>query len=234
LSYIVKGMCGFANTLVFSSIMAFHVNNVDISPLDLIVGIPANICQLVSNRKHVHMKEAVLLSALVIAGAIPGALLLKHGGTQGIKLLFGVVVVALGLEMLWGEIHGKKPTKPNTVVLLAIGITAGLMVGLFGVGALLAAYVSRTTENSKEFKGTLAVVFLVDNATRLILYSATGILNAHILMLGICGLPLMAAGLWIGMRLAKHVDEKMARLVVDSFLVLSGISLLITSLLKLL
>jgi uncharacterized membrane protein YfcA len=233
LSYIIKGMCGFANTLVFSSIMAFHVDNVDISPLDLVIGIPANLCQFWRNRRNIRKKEALLLASLVIAGIIPGALLLKSGDTHGIKLLFGGVVVALGLEMLVGEIRGCAPKKPHPAALLAVGIAAGLMVGLFGIGALLAVYVGRTAANSAEFKGTLAVVFLVDNATRLTLYTATGILNAQVLRLAVLCLPLMLAGLLLGMWLARYVNEHRAKLLVDGFLVLSGVSLLATNLARL-
>ena len=227
-------MCGFANTLVFSSIMAFHVDNVNISPLDLVIGIPANLCQFWRNRQNVHKKEAALLAVLLIVGAVPGALLLKNGDTHGIKLLFGVVVTALGLEMLVSEVRGRTPQKPNPAALLAVGVAAGLMVGLFGVGALLAVYVGRTAANSAEFKGTLAVVFLVDNATRLTLYTATGILNAQVLHLALWCLPLMLAGLLLGMWLARFVDEHRAKLLVDGFLVLSGVSLLATNLAHLL
>lgn len=30
-AYLVKGLCGFANTLVFSSIMGFRANNIEIT-----------------------------------------------------------------------------------------------------------------------------------------------------------------------------------------------------------
>lgn len=42
-AYFVKGVVGFANSIVASSIMGFTNSNVDISPLDLILTIPANV-----------------------------------------------------------------------------------------------------------------------------------------------------------------------------------------------
>ena len=48
--------------------------------------------------KGIH-KDLDPLSLLVIAGSIPGVFLLKTGDARTIKILFGFVVVFLGLEM---------------------------------------------------------------------------------------------------------------------------------------
>ena len=37
-AYMVKGMCGFANTLVFGTLAGFFTDNVNISPVDLLDG----------------------------------------------------------------------------------------------------------------------------------------------------------------------------------------------------
>ena len=46
-AFFVKGLCGFANTLVFTSILGFGVNNVNISPVELVLGFPSNIIMLI-------------------------------------------------------------------------------------------------------------------------------------------------------------------------------------------
>ena len=53
-AFFVKGLCGFANTLVFDTILGFGVNNVNISPVELILGYPANITLVYKNRKHIN------------------------------------------------------------------------------------------------------------------------------------------------------------------------------------
>ena len=42
-AFFVKGLCGFANTLVFTSILSFGVNNSSISPVELLLGYPGNL-----------------------------------------------------------------------------------------------------------------------------------------------------------------------------------------------
>lgn len=99
-AYFIKGMCGFANTLVFTSILSFGTANSNISPIDLLLGYPANLILTWENRKALEPRVYIPLAALVLAGSIPGALLLKHVDAAAIKVVFGVVVIVLGAEML--------------------------------------------------------------------------------------------------------------------------------------
>lgn len=229
LAYVVKGMCGFANTLVFSTIMSFTADNVQITPIDLLLGYPANAVMAWKERSGISPKVCVPLSVLVIVGSIPGAIYLKNGSPQNIKVLLGFVVVFLGVEMLLRE-YGKKRKESSPIVLGVIGLISGILCGLFGIGAFLTAYISRTTENSSQFKGNISVVFLVENTFRIILYSATGILHMGIVKTAVCLLPVMAAGLFLGMYLGDKVNEQTTKKVVAVLLALSGISLVLNNL----
>lgn len=106
-AYFIKGLCGFANTLVFTSILSFGVANANISPIDLLLGYPTNLILTWKNRKRLDPKVYLPLAALVLAGSIPGAFLLKHVDARAVKVLFGVVVAALGAEMFSRE-YSKK------------------------------------------------------------------------------------------------------------------------------
>ena len=76
-AYFVKGLCGFANTLVFTSILSFgSATNANISPVDLLVGYPTNVILTWKNREKLNARVWLPLAALVLAGSVPGALLL--------------------------------------------------------------------------------------------------------------------------------------------------------------
>lgn len=228
LAYVVKGMCGFANTLVFSTIIGFTRNNINISPLELIVGYPSNMVIAWKERKSASAKIFVPLSVLVVAGMIPGAMFLKNGNTQFIKLLFGFAVVFIGIEMLLRD-YQKNSKNTTPLVFGLLGVLSGLLCGLFGIGALLAAYVSRTTENSSQFKGNICIVFWVENTIRIVLYTLLGIINFELFKDALILMPFMLAGLFAGMFLGKKFSEAAVKRIVISLLILSGISLLINS-----
>ena len=228
IAYFVKGLCGFANTLVFTSILSFGTANAGISPIDLLVGFPANIILTWRNRKQLDPKVFIPLAALVLAGCIPGALLLKNGDVRGIKLFFGFVVVFLGGEMLLRD-RGKQ-LKSSRTVLAVIGVAAGVLCGLFGVGALLAAYVSRVTTGSRSFKANISAVFITENIFRIILYSVLHLITPASVRMSLLLLPAALAGLLLGMLAARHCSETRSRRLMATLLVLSGLSLIIKNL----
>ena len=92
-AYIVKGMCGFANTLVFGTLAGFVTDNVNISPVDLLLGYPSNLWIAWTERKGIRPKIWIPLSLLVIAGSIPGVFFLKTGDARSIKILFGLSLI---------------------------------------------------------------------------------------------------------------------------------------------
>ena len=79
-AYFIKCMCGFANTLVLTSILSFGTANSNISPIDLLLGYPANLILTWENRKALEPRVYIPLAALVLAGSIPGALLAAYVG----------------------------------------------------------------------------------------------------------------------------------------------------------
>ena len=165
----------------------------------------------------------------MLAGSIPGAFLLKHVDARAIKVLFGVVVAALGAEMFSRE-YSKKRLRSSRIVLAIIGVTAGVLCGLFGVGALLAAYVSRVTEDGGSFKANISAVFIVDNTFRIVLYSALGLLTFDTLKTALLLLPFALAGLFLGMKCSSRMNESLVKKITSILLVLSGISLILKNL----
>lgn len=225
-AYFIKGLCGFANTLVFSTILSFSTNNVNISPVELVLGLPSNIMISYKERKSVDWKVCLPLAGLVLLGDIPGILMLKNTDTQVIKGIFGFVIIAIGLEMLFREYMGK--TKKSQLLLITIGILSGILCGLYGIGALLAAYMGRVTDNSSAFKGNLCIVFLIDNLFRLVMYSVTGIITVDTLKQSVILIPFMGLGLYLGMKGSSFLDEKKIKKLVIIMLILSGVSLIVT------
>lgn len=228
-AYFVKGLCGFANTLIFTTILSFGAANASISPVDLLLGYPANLILTWKNRRSLEPKVYLPLAILVLAGSIPGALLLKNVDVKSIKLVFGVVVITLGMEMFTRE-YSKKNARSSKMVLAVIGVTAGVLCGLFGVGALLAAYISRVTENDGSFKANISAVFIVDNTFRIILYKVLGLLTLETLKSVLLLIPFALLGLFTGMKCCGQLNEKNVRKITIVLLILSGISLVLKNL----
>lgn len=229
LAYIVKGMCGFANTLVFGTLAGFFTDNVNISPVDLLLGYPSNLLIAWTERKGINFKVCIPLCALVILGSIPGAFFLKAGDAGVLKILFGFVVVFIGVEMYFRE-RKNEVSKGSPVMMAVIGLISGVLCGLFGVSALLVAYVSRTAKNQSQFRANNCVVFTVENTFRLLLYGFSGILTLETVKTAVCLLPFMFIGLGIGVFFQKRLPERAVKNCVIVLLIVSGLSLILNNL----
>ncbi len=224
-AFFVKGLCGFANTLVFSTIMSFGLSNLNISPVELLLGYPTNAVIAWQERRRIDWKLCLPLAALVVLGSIPGMLLLKNADTGAIKLLFGVVIVAIGVEMLLRERSTKK-AKESKALLAMIGLLSGVLCGLYGIGALLGAYIGRVARDSGAFRANICVVFFVENTLRIVLYGANGILSMGMLLHALRLAPFMALGLYLGVKSRALLDERAAKRLVIVMLIVSGLALI--------
>lgn len=224
-AYFIKGLCGFANTLIFSSILSFRFDNVNISPVELLLGYPSNVILAWRERKAVRLRVCLPLALLVLLGNLPGIFLLKNAGAEWVKLLFGLIIMGLGVEMLIRERTAVKGRQVSKGALAVIGILSGLLCGLYGIGALLAAYMSRVTKDSSAFKGNLCVVFLIENTFRIVMYSVTGLLTAEVLQTAVMLVPAMVIGLFLGVQSSRRLREETVRKAVILLLILSGAAL---------
>jgi uncharacterized membrane protein YfcA len=225
-AFFVKGLCGFANTLVFTSILSFGTDNINISPVELILGYPSNLIIAIKERKSINLKICIPLSLMVLAGSLLGVFFLKNVGTALVKVICGVAIVIVGLEMLLRELSAKK-TGGSKPLLLVIGIVSGILCGMYGIGALLGAYLGRVTDDIKTFKANICLVFIVENTFRLFLYGIYGIITLEALKRAVLLFPFMLAGLGAGMLSTRYINENIAKKIVVILLIVSGIALII-------
>ena len=229
LAFYVKGLCGFANTLVFTSILTFGTANINISPVELILGYPTNLIISIKERKKITPRIVIPLAIMVIIGSLGGALFLKNADTTLIKIIFGVLVILVGIEMLLRELSQMK-AKNSKLLLTIIGILSGLLCGLYGVGALLGAYIGRTTDDLKSFKANICTVFIIENTFRVILYLFYGIITMESLKRALLLSTFMLIGLVAGMLSAGRISERVVKKIVIVLLIVSGIALILANL----
>ena len=227
-SGFIKGLCGVGDAPLFSSIMSFAQNNIDISPVILFPSIFSNTLITWQNRKALQTRVWLPMALLLIAGCVPGTLLLKNADTGILKLAFGIFIIIIGVIMLYNELAQKK-MKPSKLLLFTVGILAGLSSGLFGVGVLLVVYVSMTTEDMSSFKGNICAIFLAENVVRVVMYLILGLFTTTVLKNAALVTPFIAAGLFTGQKAASFLNERRAKIVLMIVLILSGIAIVSTN-----
>lgn len=228
-AFFVKGVCGFANTLVFTSILSFGTANIEITPVDLILGYPPNLVMMWRGRNLLQPRVILPLIGMITAGNLAGAFLLKNVQTDVIRIVFGALLIVVALQMLHRELH-PQGKKGSPVVLALIGVLSGVMSGLFGVAAMLVAYISRRTESSDAMKANISAVFAADNTFRLILYLFLGIITLSSLKTALLLLPAGLLGLFCGIKCSGKLSEGLVKKLVILVLLISGVVLIVKNL----
>ena len=220
LAYFVKGLCGFANTLVFSSILSFWQDNIYITPIDLPLSLISNLLLVFHDHKALSVKIWGSGAFFMILGIIPGTFFLKAGDPALIKIILGFLTMGLALQMLLKKKSAGGAGSALSHALIAI--LAGFISGLLGIGALISIYMARVTNSLEAFRGNLSLLFIMTNLFRFAIYIRTGI--------SLTLVPFMLAGLLGGTMLSSRLGGTLVRRVIIFFLLLSGVALVVTNL----
>ena len=128
-SFFVKGVCGFANAILCSALLSFSHNNINISPVELVIGWPTSVIIAWRERKSLDWKVCGPLAAIVLIGSVVGTVFLKNFKADIVKVIFGFVIIGIGIELLLREFHPTK-MKESKPVLAIIGLSSVILCGL--------------------------------------------------------------------------------------------------------
>lgn len=240
-AYLIKSLTGFGNTLIINSLFSIVKENRFITPVDLLLGLPANIYMAWKDRKSINFKIVVPLSIMVLIGNIPGVLLLDIGGDRLLKSVMGLVLVLLAIEIFTRKSSAagaettssqdlrlksaglKDSNSKNSFAIYAVGLISGVLMGLFGIGALLAAFIGRQTDSRSNYRGNLCFVFIVDNIFRVVMYGINGLINRNILLISLGLAPAVLIGMLLGRKIDAGISDRTAKVFVAGLLLVSGI-----------
>ncbi len=96
-AYFIKGLCGFANTLVLTSILSFGAANASISPIDLLLGYPANLILTWNNRRRLDPKVWLPLAALGLFAGMKCSRVLDE---KWVRRITSVLLVLPGVTLI--------------------------------------------------------------------------------------------------------------------------------------
>jgi uncharacterized membrane protein YfcA len=226
LGYVVKGLTGFGNPLISAPLLSMRLDNAIITPGTLLLDAPINAFIAWRKRDQFQWQKIVPILLAVLAGVVPGVLLLKMSFPWVLKAVLGILVLVLGIEMATRNRRSHKKQQKQWVGLL-VAFVSGICAGLFGINMLIIAYLERTTRNYDEFKGSMCFLFLVENLFRMAAYLMSGLITMDVLILGAITVPAAILGVSAGSVLSKHLPEQRMRQCVVVLFLLSGISIFI-------
>lgn len=228
IAFIIKGLVGFGDPLLFNPLLSMRMDNKHISPGLLPVSLLLNAVVVYRSRNSIHPKKLMPICFWMVLGIIPGTLLLKYSTSWTLKVALGVLIVGLGIEMLT---RSEEATgKPNYLLMAVMSFSSGVTSALFGINLLFLVYLERTSSDRDEFRGSICLVFLIESIFRLIVYCLNGIMTPFSLQISAISIPAAMLGMWVGTQIDKRIDDTMIRKLIVYVFIIGGLSTIIKAL----
>lgn len=160
-------------------------------------------------REHTQWRRLLGLFPYVVAGMIPGVLVLLWVDHSQFKVVLGVLVLALlALETCrrrlgWRRIPGTWWFAAVMGLLAGFGTTVGN-----AAGPVMSIYLIARGMEKEQFMGTWAWFFFIVNLSKLPTYVALGMITPGTLRFDVVVLPAAVAGALLGRRVFAVIPQK--------------------------
>jgi uncharacterized membrane protein YfcA len=221
---VVTGLAGFAMGLVVSGVW-LHILT-PIQTAALIVGYG-----LLTQSYNIWRMRALLrwrvVAPFIIGGVIGvpiGAALLAYVEPSYVRR--GVGVLLIGYSSYFLARPHLKPKHFGFVADTSVGVLNGVLGGMTGLSGPIITLWCNIRGFPKDVQRSIyQPVILAAFALTAISLAIGGAITADLVKVYLYGLPPLAAGLWLGLRLYGHLNEAAFRKVILTLLLLSGVVL---------
>ena len=223
---VTTGLAGFAMGLVVSGIWLHILTPVQTASLIIGYGL---LVQGYGIFKLRHAFDWRKLAPFIIGGTIGvpiGTMLLTYLNPAYLRLGVGVLLV---LYSIYGLVQpALKPVQSGIPADTGIGFLNGLLGGLTGLAGVIVAIWCQVQGWPKDVQRAIyQPVIFTAFAMSAVWLGVSGAISVDIVKLFLFGVPVLLAGVWLGMRLYGRLDEATFRRIILILLLLSGIFLVV-------
>ena len=225
-AFTIQSVAGFGGPLISMPIGIALLGVGTVKPAITFCAWLSSALVALPNWRGVNRREWLKMSGVMLVFLAAGLWLFKSVTLSFLQVLYGLVVMAIGVKKLLLPGRGKPP---RWMMYLCIGL-AGIMQGLFvSGGSFLVVYALYVMEEKQELRVTLSAVWATINSFLLLSYLLDGSFSGvSLTMTAYAVLPTVIA-VWLGSRLAGKLDKETFVKLAYVLLIVSGGILFFTS-----
>ena len=228
---IVRGFSGFGFSLLTITALSLLYPPAAIIPSIFMLELAASANLLPSIWKDIHWKSLAPLTLGCLIATPIGVWALAHFPPAPMQIALSIFVL-IATFLMWRGFALK--TMPGPIASTMAGAASGLSNGAFGIGGppVILFYFASPAGNLAG-RASLVAFFLATDVIGLANQSVHGLITWATVIQAAVYLPALLAGVWIGARSFKSVDQAEFRKMVLIILALLAIIILIKALLSL-
>lgn len=180
----------------------------------------------IQNLKYINPKKLAIMLGFMIVGMLPGIWLFDKLPTKILMIVYGVIVILIGLDKLLRSNSKELKAPWNYIALLFSGVMQGMFTS---GGPFLALYATTAMKDKKEFRATVSSIWAVLNIYLMFNMYRQGMYTGYVMKLtGISIVPVLAA-IFVGNKINHKIEQKTFLKLVYILLIISGVTLLLNA-----
>lgn len=228
LATVVAGLAGFGLSILSVPPLLLLYDPSTVIALNKILTLGTTWVILVEAWRHISWRWIAKLLPAALAGLFVGSWLLRVLDANVIKVIAGVIVVALAVLLLTWQPHALRERSWMAPVVGLVSGTSSTSVGMAGPPIVLFFTVMGV---SKEvFRATTATYFIAGDVVALPALIAQGTVGGDDLRLSLALAPVALVGRLIGIRLVPLVSPHAFRRATLALLLITGTVSIVTGL----
>ena len=190
----------------------------------LLLEVVASLLQAASVWRHVPWRRVGLLLAGAAVGTPLGVHLLAATSEQALRLGIALFILATSLVLLAGlrlRARGARAT------VMAVGLASGVCNGAVAMGGLpVAVFLTAEGADPRALRAAVVAYFFLLDIIGLSFLARAGFVRGETVSLAVLGLPVLAAGMWLGGRhFLGASPEGFRRITLTLLVLLAGVGI---------
>ena len=226
LGAVVSGLAGMGMGLVLLGMWAHILTPIQIAVLIVGYSLLTVGYAIWKLRRALSWRRLAPFITGGAVGAPIGAMLLTYIDPAKMRPAIGLLLVLYSVYALARPAF--KPVQARFKADVGIGVLNGLLGGLTGLVGIIVTIWCQLRGWPKDVQRTVfQPVMVAASALTAVSLIAAGTVTAETVELYLLGLPLLLAGLWLGLKLYGRLDEAAFRKVILLLLLVSGLALIV-------
>jgi uncharacterized membrane protein YfcA len=236
-THCLEGITGFGSAVVALPFIGLLIGIQPAVPILLLQTWALALIVAIESWRRVAWREYARILVMMAIGLPVGVWLIKVMPDMQLAWLLAAFMIIAGGHGLF-EIAAKGLPREQLPPLLhralsGLLVLAGVIHGAFGTGGpLLVVYANKAIPDKSLFRVTLCLIWLTLNTILIVQKLVMQEIAPHILWMGLGCLPFTLAGLGLGNLIHYRVNELRFRSIVYTALIVSGITLAVSTLMK--
>lgn len=218
---VVRGFTGFGLALVAVPLVQFFLPVADTAVYIAIVNFIFSVLYYRRSKAVIKGQPLGSMALFTGLGVAAGTLILKFIYPAYIQLIWGIMIIFIVFFLVRGMSFRIKSEKS---ALILSGIFGGILAGSTGItGPPVAIILSSMKTPKEKFNAIISVFILFAVTYALFFYFLTGLIRHEIVILALCSVPALLAGLYTGDRLVEQISQKWFTNIVFLVLIIMGV-----------